>query len=361
MAGEGYKYIEMLLDKQRTQALLDQQDREFQSKQMQDSIETGLEAASQLSGAMRQGKRDNIANQLMNQNDPPRAQAVNADAPGVARANAVFGGASTPARGGADELGMRMELSREKRLSQDSRFDNMVAGLREQRLSNSLTQRRAAALHQQAVNLSRQTSQKTKDMVTAAGAYTKNMALQRKGLAAAQAAGNFEEYDSIAGDMQALHYGSVSSGLKLPPLNIPDYVPPGAAMDDDLDAATREWERTRARATAKPGQWDSTGDWLNGKTAGEEYMAASERLGAAQTPYTKRPVTKYVPEPDIIPLDQDPMGQASGADPDLTLQVDDMPVPPPQQAIDMLKSNPGLAAAFEEKYGSGSAEYYLGK
>ncbi len=287
MAGEGYKYIEMLLDKQRTQALLDQQDREFQSKQMQDSIETGLEAASQLSGAMRQGKRDNIANQLMNQNDPPRAQAVNADAPGVARANAVFGGASTPARGGADELGMRMELSRE------------------QRLSDSLTQRSAAAQQQQASTLSRQTNQKTKNMVIAAGAYVKNMALQRKGLDAAQKAGDFDTYDSIAGDMQALHYGSVSSGLKLPALNIPDYVPPGAAMDDDLASATEEWERTGKQANSSAGQWESNGKWLNGKTAGQEYMDASQNLRTAQSKYTPRPVTRYVPdgnEGDTIPL-----------------------------------------------------------
>ena len=169
------------------------------------------------------------------------------------------------------------------------------------------------AQQQQASTLSRQTNQKTKDMVIASGAYVKNMALQRKGLDAAQKAGDFDTYDSIAGDMQALHYGSVSSGLKLPELKIPDFVPPGAAMDDDLASATEEWERTGKQANSSAGQWESNGKWLNGKTAGQEYMDASQNLSTAQSKYTPRKITPFTPpeDEDTIPLN----GSQTGVNP----------------------------------------------
>lgn len=99
---------------------------------------TGLQIGGALVGpfadAMRQWRTDQIANELLNQMDPPRAAAVKPTAETRA-ADALYGGASKPRRGGAAELKLHVAMA-------DAAAKRRAAGLREEIQQEQLTKLR---------------------------------------------------------------------------------------------------------------------------------------------------------------------------------------------------------------------------
>ena len=253
-----------------------------------------------------QSKNDGIANSLMNQQENiPRAQAAGPNAQAVQTAAdskaANMDGFHT---GGVAEMKLSMSMEDQK----NQNIANRLAGVREARLTQQADDTYTLRQRQSANQAAQLTNQKTKDAVTTSGAYFKNKALIEKSMSEAQAAGDFDAYDSAAQDLQALHYGTVSAGIKLPELRIPGFRDPNAPQPEAVQDAADSWENSRNTAM-QPGGWNSNGKWLNGKTAGQEFMDESRTLSDLQQKSKPREVSKFQPSEDVITMGQ---GQASG-------------------------------------------------
>ena len=314
------RYIALRLQKEKQDEDQQLAKQALQQRQMQMILSTGMDAAQGIAGAMKTSKQNGVANALMNQQTPPRAEAVDPALNAQMRQQGL--GPTAPRTGGVDELKLSMAM-------EDQRNQNMASALsvaREGRLNHALNDAAVARQTQDATQTARMTNQATKDKVTASAAYFKNKALLEKSMSAAQAAGDFDAYNSTAQDLQALHYGTVSSGVKLPDLMIPDFRSPTAPTPEAMTSAVSDWQGRRDRAM-KPGGWDSNGDWFNGKTAGDEFMDSSSNLSELQSQSRGKPVDKFTPDQeDVIPLPQSSGGGggliaqakqaiAAGADP----------------------------------------------
>lgn len=309
------RYIALRLQKERQDQENDLANRALQQRNMQFLLSQGMVAAQSLGGmAMKAGaqsKQDGIANALMNQQTPPRAEAVDPALNAQMRQQGL--GPTAPHRGGLDELKLSMAMD-------DQRNQNMATQLgvvREGRMQQSINDAATARQAQDAMQAARMTSQATKDKVTASAAYFKNKALLEKGLSAAQASGDYDAYNSTAQGLQALHYGTVSAGVKLPDLVIPDFVGPSPQNESAFNSAMQNWQNTRGAAMQKDG-WDEGGRMgipfirESVPSNGQRFMTASDELNKQKAAFVKRPVDKYQPEgEDVIPLPANPSQSAA--------------------------------------------------
>jgi hypothetical protein len=209
-----------------------------------------------------------------------------------------------------DELKLNLAMD-------DNKRRNMAAGLsasREGRMQQSADDSYSFRLQDQAIRAARMTDQKTKDMVTASNAYYKNKSLLEKKMAAAQTSGDFEAWDSAATDLQGLHQGTISRGVKLPDLILPTFKDADSPDDVTMTSAVSDGQGRRDRAMA-PGGWDGVGDWMNGKTAGQEYMDESAKLDELKGKAAGRKATPYEPDDDTIPLRPSAATQGPSAPP----------------------------------------------
>lgn len=328
MAGEGYQYINMLLDKQKTQAQLNAEATRLQAAKEAQMLKQMQDAANMVGDAMKQTAADKAANQQLNEMIPPRAEAAD---PALAKAMKAAGmGPTKPHTGGVNEFNIRMTaLQRQDRLddramaqqryqldrsdSQKAReFDQEMAS---QKMNWALSiqdknaeTNRLAQQARAATNAARMTDQKTKNITLASDAYLKQKAVTEGIMRLAQKDGNWDVFNQKGQELQALHLGGVSSGLKLPPLELPKFQPPGEETDLNLRAARQRWDDSSANAFPATGSgWSKPGSRSGGKTAGDEYMEDSDRLYRIQQKYAPREVDRYTP-PDTVAIPVRPPG-----------------------------------------------------
>lgn len=301
------RYIALRLQKERQDEDAALARQALQQRNMQFLISQGMDAAQSIGGQMaRSGarsKQDGIANTLMNQSDPPRAEAVNPNAPGVARANQTYGGPTAAHTGGMDE--MRFNLAMD-----DNKRRNMAAGLSEQRegrMRQSADDMYLLRKEEAATRAAKAATEKTRGHVTDANAYFKTADALRTRMSAAQQAGDFDAYNTAAQELQAAYWGTKSAGGQLPELQIPEFVGPSPENQGAFNTAMDNWKNTRGAAMQKDG-WDSGGRVgiplirESVPSNGERFMQASEELNKQKSAFVKRPVTEYKPDDDFIPL-----------------------------------------------------------
>lgn len=299
------RYIALRLQKEKQDEDQRLAKQALQQRNMQMILSTGLDAAQSIGGiAMKAGaqsKQDGIANALMNQQTPPRAEAVDPALNAQMRQQGL--GPTAPRTGGVDELKLSMAM-------EDQKNQNMASALsvaREGRMNQAQDDSYTARQMQAATNAARATNQKTKDMVTAANAYVETSALLEKSMKAAQASGDFDGYNSAARKLQAVHLGTVSAGVKLPPLVIPDFSGPAPGNEGAFNDAMNNWQNTRG-AAMQVGGWDEGGKMGipfirdSVPSNGQRYMTASEELNKQKAAFVKRPVDKYQPESNTVQL-----------------------------------------------------------
>lgn len=294
------RYIALRLQKERQDQDARIARQALQQRNMQTILNAGMDAAQMMQGQMAKSKQDGIANALMNRNDAPVATAVD---PGIqkavmqSRAQAGIEGSPMPHTGGMDELKLSMAMDRHK----SDMMQTQLAGMRENRMQQAANDAYNFRLMNEAQDAARMTSQKTKDMVTASNAYFKNKTALEKAMADAQSRGDFDAYNSAAQDLQAAHFGTISAGVKLPELNIAPFRQPLSSEEQSaIDAAQTDFTRRADRVTKEGAS--SIGDWMNGKTAAEEMHDAEQRLNELKGRQVVKPVDKYQPEDDVIPL-----------------------------------------------------------
>ena len=311
------RYIALRLQKEKQDEDQQLAKQALQQRQMQMILSTGMDAAQGIAGAMKTSKQNGVANALMNQQTPPRAEAVDPALNAQMRQQGL--GPTAPRAGGLDELKLSMAM-------EDQRNQNMASQLGQQRMQIAGQRMDDTYNHQRiqdAIAAAKLTSEKTKSAVTDSAAYFKNIDVMRDKLAEAQKNGDFRAYNTTATEMQALHTGNVSAGLKLPPLVIPDFSGPAPENEGAFNSAMDNWQNTRGAAMQKDG-WDEGSrstktlnplTWANSPTPsnGERFMKASEELNKQKAGFVKRPVDKYQPEgEDVIPL---PTQQSQSATP----------------------------------------------
>lgn len=283
------KYIALRLQKE-------QQDRMFQLKkqeQEQERMAQILENVNSLAQGLykKSNNIDSLANVEMNKLSPPRAEAVNKNDPVVKAANSLYGGPSKPHKGGLDELKLYLDMDDRK----GKNISHQLTAQREARLQQQADDNYNFRERQQAMQAAAQVDKNTKEKVSASNAYYKNKSLLEKSLAGAQALGDFDSYNSTAQDLQALHYGNVSAGLKLPEIKIPPFRETDPQLQEAINTAKMERDEKR-KGVLSPGGWGGRGVWWNGKTGGQEYMDASNELINLQKQIKVREVDKYIPD-----------------------------------------------------------------
>lgn len=247
MPGEGYQFVNMLLNKKARQADIDLANRQAQQQQIQNALQSAGNMALMLKSSQNSSKQDGIANALMNKSDAPRAEAVNPNAPGVASANAVYGGASQPHSGGMDELklSMAMDANKNKNIASNLaalKYSN-DSNFRERQLAETIT-------HNRAIEAAKNAPTKFKDKVLSSDAYYRGMQDFNTAINNSLGSGDYQQYKDAALGMQVLHAAATASGLKFDPPSIPEFTPDGSYSDSQIAQLRSELNLNQGKPVA---------------------------------------------------------------------------------------------------------------
>ena len=245
MAGEGYKFIELALNKQKQQAAIDYESRKDQQRDIAMALSQVADFSAVADRRAGQKKRDDIANSLMNKSAPPRAEAAD---PRLAAEMVKAGlGPTKPATGGVEEMQMRMDLMRSSRQDDAQRFDQEMADWRRNRLEANLNrenppranavfpgtnivdlsadQRATAAIaeqqrDEQAIKAATSATKQMREAVSDSDAYHSGIAAMMPKI---QGARTRQEYDAQVTALQKLQTGAVTRGLKVDQPALPPF------------------------------------------------------------------------------------------------------------------------------------------
>lgn len=310
MPGDGYKFIEMAVNNKRA-------NQERERLNIRQALQSAASLAGVIGGQVKQAKtnkNDAIANSLMNEMAAiPRAQAVGDDA-ALVQAMADKKAEKMPGfhTGGVDELTMRMALEKHQNqnadrteMSDDRAFRRALEKSREARMVEELDLRKRQAEQDAAKQAAGLTNDKTKESVIAANAYFKQKKVIEDAMRQAQLNGDFDSYNSYAQDLQAIHFGTSSAGVKLPELSIPPF------RDPEQDPLIASLESQLAENDQQMAAGDKTKGnflWWGGTPRTDIKSSLEKQLNETRTK-AERPVDKFTPQED----DESTASQESGA------------------------------------------------
>jgi hypothetical protein len=317
---EAPEWTRLLLTKQQQQAEAERADQALRQSQ----INQAFDSAGKLASAMRQHRLDAIANKLVNEEPVPRAVAVDAQGRPDAAANRaaqaqfkhpVRRGDVAPFTGGVEGL----ELLERHRAAPHRQ-------IREQTMqpTPARSQPRAASVSAPGyrppgpavVTVPPQPARQAPPSVATTAqppppqpfadfqSYTQ---AERDGLDLIAQATTPEQHQQAAGHLFDLyHRGRNQFGSSVTAPRVPVFQSDSdrralALQQRDLAAAEADWSNTRDTAQAN---WNGNGRWLNGKSAGDEYMDASRIL------YEKQ---QAMPQPRFLPVPERPPSFTPGS------------------------------------------------
>ena len=366
MAGEGYQYINMLLNKQAQQAKWDQDAAQRRRDEMRQALSQVADAAVYATGAIKQKNlADASANVTMNAATPPRPEAVD---PALARQMEAQGlGPTRPATGGVAELRMRRAAGN---LGGGGDLVQAVASHRQRQIPRQLAPAPGAA----APSLPSQPyAQFAKEQEAAIKSYHQDAKPWLELMSNARNSGNFKDYQQAASEVYALHDRLKGFGINdYPAPVIADFRDYAAVPAAQLSASRNNWDVTSG--LVRDGKWNEqsrvgevlpqvdaiarnvsaavpalgtfarkVSDFPLGPTVGERYMKDSERLYQDQQNAYRE-------------IDRTPTG---GVAPPAATPSAPPAIPP--SAVNYLRQYPHLSGQFDAKFGPGAARNILGQ
>lgn len=294
------------------QAEAEQRDEAMKMAQMRQLLSAGTSLAGTLGSAMQQQKTDSIANALMNEATPPRAEAVDPALNAAMEAQGM--GATNPATGGVTEMKLRQAM-------EDQKMQKMQLALRaeqEQRLSAMANQQQTLRQQEEASKAFQQSSKGMQESFNDSMAYYKTVGV---GMKQAAEATTPVEHEAAATGVISMYQAAKKRGLDVEAPKIPVFMTP--EQKAEIAAQQAELEAARSRLSGmKSDMWPN---WIGG----DEKQAAIVR--ELEGKVSSQPKPGYLPIPEVVPVApvRGSIAQLSAqTDADLSLPLPDADVIP---------------------------------